>query len=446
MSSAAPLDDLLDFLRFASISTEPAYREPTARCADWVAAKFRAMNLETAVHATPGHPVVVARTSRDPHKRTVLIYGHYDVQPVDPIELWTNPPFEPTIASGFVTARGATDNKGQILAHMRGVEDLLSENAGGLPVNVVFLVEGEEEIGSTHLPQFLADHSTDLACDIVVVSDTGMVGPGQPTFTYGLRGLAALEVELTGPAMDLHSGMFGGAVLNPIAALARLAAGCHDDDGRIVVNDFFNNVQPLQDWEREAWRNLPLNEQRLLEMTGAPALRPEPGYTPFESIAARPTIEFNGVLGGYTGEGTKTVLPSKASTKITCRLVPNQDPAQVAAALQRHFEKHAPPAVSLTIRHGHGAKPYATDPHSGFGVAAQQALEQTWGRPAALVREGGSIPIVQTFRDVLGVDTLLLGLALPDCRAHSPNETFPLENLEKGIALNKALLREIASA
>ncbi len=439
-----PLEDLFQFLRFASISTDPAYTADLRNCAEWVRAKFAAIGLNASLYETPGHPIVLARTTPDPSKKTVLIYGHYDVQPVDPLDLWHSPPFEPVLQNGLVTARGSTDNKGQILSHIRGVQSLLEE--GALPVNVIFLVEGEEEIGSTNLEPFLREHAQQLKCDVVVVSDTGMVGPGIPTFTYGLRGLAALEIEVIGPKMDLHSGMFGGAVLNPATALARLLSTLHDDQGTIQVDGFFDEVLPLEDWERSAWAALPAMDETLREVTGVPALRPEPGYTATESIAGRPTIEINGMISGYTGVGTKTVLPSRASAKMTCRLVPKQNPASVLDALEKHLHKHVPEAVRLVLTRGHGAVAYHTDPHSAYGKAAQRALKSTWQREPALVREGGSIPIVQSFKDTLGVDTLLLGLALPDCRAHSPNETFPLENLERGITLNRELLRELAAA
>ncbi len=438
-----PLEDLFEFLRFASVSTDPAYTPELRKCAEWVRAKLASLGLSASLHETPGHPIVLARTPPDPEKRTVLIYGHYDVQPVDPLELWHSPPFEPVLENGLVVARGSTDNKGQILAHIRGVQSLIEDEA--LPVNVIFLVEGEEEIGSAHLEPFLREHARELKCDVIVVSDTGMVGPGIPTFTYGLRGLAALELEVTGPKMDLHSGMFGGAILNPATALARLLSTLHDDQGTIQVDGFFDGVRPLEDWERAAWAGLPAMDETLREVTGVPALRPEPGYSATESIAGRPTIEINGMISGYTGVGTKTVLPSRASAKITCRLVPNQNPAAVLDALERHFRKHKPEAVRLVLNRGHGAVAYHTDPHSHFGKAAQRALKSTWQREPALIREGGSIPIVQSFKETLGVDTLLLGLALPDCRAHSPNETFPVENLERGITLNRELLRELAT-
>ena len=444
--------ELLEFLRFPSVSTDPAHNEDTRACADWVAKKLRAIGLETTVHPTPGHPIVLAKTT--PHRvdrPTVLIYGHYDVQPADPLELWQSPPFEPRVENGVVFARGATDNKGQILAHIRGVQAAQEATSGAgsngaLPVNVIFLVEGEEEIGSQNLEPFLRAHRDELQCDVVAISDTGMVGTGRPTFTYGLRGVAAVEVRVTGPAMDLHSGIFGGAVANPATALARLLATLHTSEGKVAVEGFYDDVRPVADWERAAWKNLPMNDEALLALTGAPETFGEAGYTTVERFSARPTAEINGLGSGYQGEGSKTIIPARAMAKLTFRLVPDQDPAKILAAVEAHLRKHCPPGVKLELVFGHAGSPYACDPHSAHCEAAQRALRQTFpGAEPALIREGGSIPIVTTFREVLGVETLLLGLALPDCRAHSPNENFPLANFFAGIRLNQALLRELGT-
>jgi len=437
---------LIEFLRFPSVSTDPTRRAQTAACADWVAARFRALGLTTEVHPTPGHPVVTARNTHRPGRRTVLIYGHYDVQPADPLELWKHDPFEPQIENGVITARGATDNKGQILAHILGVEQALA-GGGELPVNLIFLVEGEEEIGSPSLPGFLATHRSALACDVVAISDTGMIGRGIPTFTYGLRGISCMEVRLHGPDKDLHSGIFGGAVANPITQLARLLATLHHADGRIAIEGYCDDVRPLEAWEREAWSRLPLKDGDLLTLSGAPELFGEPGYTAIERTWARPTAELNGITGGYQGEGSKTVLPATASAKLSFRLVPGQDPKRAEALITAHLRRHAPPGVRLEIETGHSGAPYCVDPHAGFGRAAQNALRATFGgAEPALIREGGSIPIVTDgFQSILGVDTLLLGLALPDCRCHSPNENFLLENFAAGIRLNGHLLRELAA-
>ena len=439
--------DLFAFLRHASVSADSKFTAATCDCADWVAAKLRGLGLATEVHPTPGYPVVVARSVPKPGRPTVLIYGHYDVQPPDPLEQWDSPPFEPVIRDGVIYARGSTDNKGQILAHIRGVEAALAEDGGDLPVNVIFLVEGEEEIGSANLRPFLEQHREELRCDLVAISDTGMVGRGRPTLTYGLRGVAAMELHVQGPSHDLHSGIFGGAIANPATALARLLATLHGRDGRVAIAGFYDRVRPLENWEREMWKTLPITDDYLLELTGAAEPFGETGYTSVERFSARPTAEVNGLGGGYQGEGSKTIIPAKAMAKLTFRLVPDQEPEEILAAAAAHFQAHCPPGVLVSTAHGHSGPPYVMDAHSPIGQAAQRALRATFpGAEPALIREGGSIPIVQAFRDVLGVDTLLLGLALPDCRAHSPNENFPLENFHAGIRLNQALLKELAAA
>ncbi len=439
----APLDELLEFLRFPSISTEKAHADHVFECGSWLSLKLREFGLRSELRETAGHPIVLARNVHQPGRPTIMIYGHYDVQPVDPLELWRTPPFEPVVADGIITARGATDNKGQIMAHIQGVRATL-ERAGDLPVNLIFLIEGEEEIGSPHLETFLAAHRDELACDLVAISDTGMVAPGVPTLTYGLRGVAALELKVTGPSSDLHSGIFGGAVANPITALARILSTLHDASGKVAAPGFYEGVEEIEPWEREAWAALPLGDAELLAVTGAPELAGEAGYTALERTWARPTAELNGIGGGYQGPGTKTVIPSEAFAKITCRLVPGQRPDHVMEKLRDHLQAQCPRGVRLEMKGGHAGLPYLTDPHSSAGKAAQRALERTFGKPTALIREGGSIPIVQAFKDVLGAETLLLGLALPDCHAHAPNETFPVENFEAGMRLNQALLEELA--
>jgi acetylornithine deacetylase/succinyl-diaminopimelate desuccinylase-like protein len=403
------------------------------------------MGLEAQLVPTKRHPVVWAQNKHQPGRRTVMIYGHYDVQPPDPLELWDSPPFEPVMRDGYVFARGATDNKGQILAHILGVQEAL-EDKGELPVNLHLVIEGEEEIGSGNLGPFLQQNREAMKCDVVVVSDTGMVGPGVPTMSYGLRGVTALEVKITGARMDLHSGVFGGAVANPITVLARLLATMHDAEGRVAIKGFYDNVKPLEEWERKAWRNLPVNVEKEIRFeTGVPELVGEAGYTTLERIWARPTAELNGIGGGYQGMGTKTVIPSHAMAKITFRLVPDQQGDEIIRLATQHFETHLPAGVSMEITPGHSGPWYLTDPKSALSQAAQRALQKAFDREPALIREGGSIPITSQFRDILGVETLLLGLALADCRAHSPNENFPLANFEAGIRLNKAVLQELAA-
>jgi acetylornithine deacetylase/succinyl-diaminopimelate desuccinylase-like protein len=439
------LEEFYTFLRFPSVSTDRSYADKLQQCAQWLVEKLTGIGLEARLVPTPGHPVVWAQNKHKPGRRTVLIYGHYDVQPADPLELWDSPPFEPVLKDGFVFARGATDNKGQILAHILGVQESIEKN-GELPVNLHFVIEGEEEIGSGNLGNFLQQNKSALQCDVVMVSDTGMIAPRTPTMSYGLRGVAALELKVTGPAIDLHSGIYGGAVMNPATALARLLATLHEADGRIAIPGFYDDVAPLQDWEREAWRRIPVKADELvLKETGAPELFGEKGYSTLERIWARPTAEINGIGGGYQGQGTKTVIPREAMAKLTFRLVPNQKADEVVELAKKHLQKNLSPGVRLEMTGGHNGPWYLTDPHSKFGEAAQRALQKSFNAKVALIREGGSIPIVSEFRNILGVETLLLGLALPGCRAHSPNENFPLENLEAGIRMNQAVLEELAT-
>ena len=402
------------------------------------------MGLTTQLHETPKHPIVIATNKHVSGRRTVLIYGHYDVQPVDPLDLWSSDPFQPEIRDGKIWARGATDNKGQMMAHVLGVEKTLRENQE-LPVNLIFLFEGEEEIGSPNLAAFLQSHRAELKCDVIAISDTGMVAPGVPTLGYGLRGIACCEVILRGPKGDLHSGIFGGAVANPAAALARLVASFHSFDGSVAIAGFYDQVRPLEKWEREMWAEIPgVSDADFLKVTGSPSPFGEPGYTSAERTWARPTAEVNGIGSGYQGEGSKTVLPAEAFVKLSFRLVPDQCPQDILKKVETHLEAHCPSGVTLEFVPGHDGKPYVADPHSKFGLAAQAALRSSFHAEPVLIREGGSIPIVQTFRDILGVDTLLLGLALSDAQVHAPNENFPVENFEAGIRLNQALLKELA--
>lgn len=442
--SATALDLLFDFLRFPSVSTDPARTAAVADCGAWVRDRLADAGLAAELHPTAGHPIAVARNEHRADRRTVLIYGHYDVQPEDPVSEWKSAPFEPVVRGGVIFARGSTDNKGQILAHILGVTETL-QTKGELPLNVIFLVEGEEEIGSKHLETFLAEHAEELRCDVIAVSDTGMVAAGVPTFTYGLRGIAAMEVRMRGPATDLHSGIYGGAIMNPATALARLLATLHSAEGVIDVRGFYEKVRPLAEWERSAWSRLPIGDEEIRGLTGAPELFGEAGYTSLERLWGRPTAEVNGIGGGFQGAGTKTVLPREAFAKLTFRLVPDQAPAEIVEKVSAHLRRHCPPGVTLEITPGHGGEPYAADPHSDFGKAAQRALQRAFpGGEVALIREGGSIPIINVFKRVLGADTLLLGLALPDCAAHGPNENFPVANFEAGIRLNQALLEELA--
>ena len=437
------LEDLFSFLRFASISTDSNHSGDVRACAEWLIDKLNHMGLDTELHETAQHPIVVARNKHVAGKKTCLIYGHYDVQPVDPVELWDSPPFEPEIRDGRIWARGATDNKGQMLAHVLGVEQSLEED-GELPVNLIFLFEGEEEIGSPNLMPFLQQHKDELKCDVIAVSDTGMVAQGVPTMGYGLRGIACCEVTVKGPSGDLHSGVYGGAVANPATAVARLVASLHDAEGNIAIEGFYDEVRPLEQWERDMWADVPgMTEQDMLAITGSPALFGEPGYSSAERLWARPTAEVNGIAGGYQGEGSKTVLPAEAMAKFSFRLVPDQDPKDIMEKVQAHLEKHAPEGVTVEVEVGHDGKPFYADPNSENGKAGQAALRAAFGKEPVLIREGGSIPIIQDMKEIFGVEALMLGLALPDCQIHAPNENYYVENFEAGIRLNRALLREL---
>ncbi len=439
-----PLALLTTFLRFPTVSTQKEQAGDLRECAVWLAGLLEASGLRAEVFPTAGHPVVLARTPRDAAKRTVLIYGHYDVQPPDPLELWETPPFEPSLRNDRVYARGSTDNKGQILAHILGVRDTIAR-AGVTPVNVIFLIEGEEEIGSSSLPAFLLEHRDELACDVICISDNGMVADFHPTLSYAMRGITAMEVVVKGPAVDLHSGVYGGAVMNPATAAARLIATLHDADGRVAIPGFYDAVVPLEDWERVAAGACPVTDADLLAQTGSPALFGEAGYSAIERVGARPTAEVNGLGGGYQGPGTKTVLPARAFFKLTFRLVPAMEPEKILELAEAHLRAHCPPGVTLEIDGGHSGRPYFSDPMSADGQAAQRALERVFGVKPSLHREGGSIPILTVFKEILGADALLPALASPDCAAHSPNENFPVRNFHAGIALNQALLEEFAA-
>ncbi len=440
------LEDLFAFLRIPSVSAQPQHAQDVDACADFLINKLDSLGFDAKKHSTAIHPIVVAHSPRIEGKPTVLIYGHYDVMPVDPIELWESDPFQPEIRDGRIFARGASDDKGEIMALIHGVQELIAED-GQLPLNVTFILEGEEERGSETLFAALKDETfvKSLACDVILVSDTGMVAEDTPTLSYGLKGLCCFELKVSGPAMDLHSGLFGGAVANPITTLCELIATTHDAQNRITVEGFYDGVADIAAWERESWSRVPgMSDAELCELTGVPALRTEEGMTGAECVYARPTFELNGIQGGYQGEGSKTVIPTHALAKMSCRLVPGQDPEKVMACAKAHFEKHCPAGVHLEFIEGHTGEAYISDPHSSYGKAAQRALEMTFNNAPVLVREGGSIPIITEISRVLGKDALLLGLDLPDARIHSPNENMRVNIYEKGIEMTKNMLRLMA--
>jgi acetylornithine deacetylase/succinyl-diaminopimelate desuccinylase-like protein len=439
------LTEFCDYLRFPSVSAQANHKKDLLACANWLVAHCRKIGLEARLCPTKGHPIVIAKTprvkgTRKPH---YMVYGHYDVQPPEPLELWESPPFEPRIVDGSVYARGSTDNKGQNLAHLIAVEAYLKTGTP-LPCDLTFVIEGEEEVGSENLSDFLQQNRGELACEAVVISDTGMPSPKHPALTYALRGIIAFEITLYGPARDLHSGVFGGAVENPAMALARLLAKVHDDKGRVAIPGFYKGVVPLSKFERKQSALYPLKDSALKKLLGTPQLFGEHGFTPTEQRSARPTFEINGLTSGYQGEGSKTIVPSWARAKVTCRLVPNQNPESIRKVVTNYLKKICPPTVRMEIEAGHGAEAYLVSPTSAHAQAALRALEKAFHSMPILMREGGSIPIVNQFKKILGAESLLLGLGLPDDNAHSPNEKFNLSCFENGQRMSAYLWQELA--
>ena len=441
------LRDFTDYLRFPSISAQPNQKRNTEACAEWLANHCRSIGLEARLVPTPGNPVVVAKTprkagSKKPH---FMVYGHYDVQPPDPLDLWRTPPFEPRVENRAIYARGSSDNKGQNLAHLCAVEAYLKTGTE-LPCDLTFVIEGEEEVGSKNLAGFLRENKNELKCQSVVVSDTGMPSKQHPALTYALRGIVAVEVRIEGPSRDLHSGIYGGTVDNPAMVLCQILAQLRDKAGRVAIPGFYNDVARLTPYERKQFARIPMSIREYHKFLGVPKLFGEKGFTPFEQRAARPTIEINGLTSGYQGEGSKTIIPAWASAKLTFRLVPNQDPDKVRAAILRQLKKLCPPTVRMTFKTGHGGNPYIVSPTSSVAQAGLRALKQAFGHEPILMREGGSIPIVNEFKNILSADTLLLGLALPDDNAHSPNEKFDLDCFENGMKMSAYLWQELAKA
>ena len=435
-------EELFDFLRIPSISARSEHAGDTRAAAEWLAERMREAGLEVSVHDTAGHPIVLGeyRAAGD-GAPTVVIYGHYDVQPVEPLELWTSPPFEPTVREGRIYARGSVDDKGQLYLHVKAIEAHM-KSAGRLPVNVVVVAEGEEEIGSANLMPFVEQHARRLAADAVVISDTTMVGPGIPTIGASLRGIAYFEVRVTGPASDLHSGSYGGAVVNPATALARIITSCHDDEWHVAIPGFYDDVDEAPDFRAQI-RTLPFDEKEFRSETGVLALDGEAGFTTLERLWVRPTCEVNGLLSGYTGEGSKTVLPSRAMAKVSFRLVPDQDPARIAQLFREHVARNAPDGVEVEVVALHGGKPWRARLEGPLYDAAATALEKAWQKRPVYAGEGGSIPIVHDFERILGAPVLLMGFGLPGENAHAPDEWMSVENFEKGTHAAAALLTEL---
>ena len=427
------LTELKELLAIPSVSSQTKRKADILRAAEWLSHHLTKIGLQhVQILETGGHPAVYADWLNAPGTPTLLIYGHYDVQPEDPVNEWNTSPFEATLRDGNLYARGAADDKGQIFIHIKAMEAYL-KNGGLLPLNVKIIFEGEEEIGSEHLPQFVAEHKELLKSDLIVISDSGMFARGVPSVTYGLRGLTYMQVEVIGASSDLHSGSFGGSIHNPAQALSELIASLHDKNGRITVKGFYDGVIPLTKKERTAFAKLPWSDKEYAKKLGVKQLYGEKGFTTLERIWARPTLEVNGIWGGYIGEGAKTVLPARAFAKISMRLVPGQNSRKIAKLFERHFKKIAPKTVQVNVKFLHGGEAALTPIESPGVQTAVAALEKGFGKKPLYQREGGSIPIVVDFKKLLGIDTVLLGFGLPDENAHAPNEFINLENFFGGI-------------
>ncbi|GDX63373.1 hypothetical protein LBMAG35_02110 [Chlorobiota bacterium] len=427
------IQELTEFLSIPSVSTAPEHAADVRKCGEWLVNHLRKIGLETVeLHETPGHPIVYAEHCHaGPDKPTVLFYGHYDVQPVDPIELWTNPPFEPTYRDGKVFARGATDDKGQVFLHIKAIEALLATTV--LPVNVKILIEGEEEIGSINLTSYIEQNKERLACDTVVVSDTPLYGPGLPSLCYGLRGLCYMEIHVQGPNRDLHSGSYGGSITNPANALCEIISKLKDSHGRIAIPGFYDDVIDLSVEERAEYAKLPFDAEAFKSGLDVPSLFGEEGYTTLEHISGRPTLDVNGLHSGFTGIGAKTVLPAKASAKVSMRLVANQDTEDIAAKFTDFVHSIAPPSIKVDVVNLHGANPVLVE-RTGKGMhAASKALKDAYGKEPYFTREGGSIPVCIIFDTILKAPTVLMGFGLQDENAHSPDEHFDLDNFTIGM-------------
>ena len=438
------VDELKALLAIPSISALPQHAADVRRCAEWCADEMRRIGLQNVkLIDTPGNPVVYGDWMHAAGAPTILFYGHYDVQPVDPLNLWESPPFEATIRDGEIYARGSADDKGQVFMHFKAVEAHLTQN-GKLPVNMKFILEGEEEVGSVNLDEFIRGHKSELAADVVVISDSPMFARGIPSICYGLRGLVYFQIDLRGSSTDLHSGSFGGAVANPAIVLSQMLSQMKDRGGRIKIPGFYDDVVALQDEERKAWASLPFNEKQYKKDFGIPKVYGETDYTTLERTWARPTFEVNGLLSGFTGEGAKTVLPAVAMAKVSMRLVPNQDPDKIAKLFEAYVQDIAPKTVEVKVTRMHGGKPWMTSYDNPFVQAAGRAIEKGFGQKPVFTREGGSIPVVSTFQEELGLPSVLFGVGLPDENAHAPNEKLDVGNFHGGIIASAILYDEIA--
>jgi len=431
------LEELKEYLAIPSISALPEHAADVRRCAEWTAAEMTRIGMQNVrLEETPGHPIVYGDWLGAEGAPTILFYGHYDVQPVDPLELWESPPFEATIRDGEIYARGSADDKGQVFMHFKAIEAHMKQN-GKLPVNMKIILEGEEEVGSANLDHYIKDNKDALGADVVVISDSPMFDRGIPSICYGLRGLAYFQLDMRGSKSDLHSGSFGGAVANPAMVLAQVLAQMKDKSGRIKIPGFYDDVKELREEERAEWKKLPFNETRYRKELGAPKLFGESGYSTLERVWARPTFEVNGIHGGFTGDGAKTVIPAVAMAKVSMRLVPNQDPNKIAELFESYVRKIAPKTVEVKVTRMHGGKPWMTEFDNPFVQAAGRAIEKGFGKTPVFNREGGSIPVVATFQEILGLPSVLFGVGLPDENAHAPNEKLDLNNFHGGVIASR---------
>jgi acetylornithine deacetylase/succinyl-diaminopimelate desuccinylase-like protein len=433
---------LVDLLSIPSVSADPQQAIEVTRAGQWVADRLTSLGLATELASTAGHPIIFAQSPEIPGRPTVLVYGHYDVQPPDPLDEWLTPPFEPTIRDGNVVARGATDDKGQMLTHINSLEAWVRTH-DKLPIQLKYLIEGEEEVGSENIEPFLVRHRDALACDVVVVSDTSQFAPGQPAITYGLRGIAYYQLNLEGPGQDLHSGTFGGGVTNPANALAQIISAMHDELGRVQIPHFYDDVVPLSDREREQFAALAFDEVAFMNQIGVDGVTGEEGYSTLARRWARPTLDIHGLTSGYQGEGPKTIIPGRAQAKFSCRLVPNQDPAKITEDLRALLARLCPPGIQWELVEMQGSAGIVVPLDSHYMEAASAAIEQGFGKRPVFIREGGSIPIVNSFRDQLGADTLLLGWGQNDDNTHGPNEKFSLEDYYQGTLSSAFLWHEL---
>lgn len=451
-----PISALKEYVRFASVSADPAFQPGMDGARDYVRRLLEEAGMDVEVVKTPLHPIILGRRHGDPSWPHVVIYGHYDVQPPDPLDLWTTPPFEPQVRGERLYGRGAADNKGPLIVHLAAVTQLLAEHPD-LPLRITFLIEGEEEMGSPSFRPFLEAYKEKLQADFVLLSDTGSPRADQIVITTGLRGIVSLEVEVTGPKSDLHSGVHGGAVLNPIQALTEICASLHSDDGRVNVPGFYDAVLDVQEWEREELARLGTKEQEYARFLGVQDFYTPEGFGPFESVRFQPTLEFNGIGGGYQGEGGKTVIPSKARVKISCRLVPDQDPEEIRRAVMEAVEQRCPKGVTVKVKASHGGTPYQVVPPGRSNTppdqnpilarafeAAEKAITGTFGRRPLYLREGGSVPIIADIKRIWGLDSLMIGLFLPEDNLHAPDESFHLGVMQRGIEASKQLLAAVA--